>query len=386
MQENLLMSIKTKYTNLIFNGTKIYEFRRKSIKEENLNKKIFIYSSEQSKEIIGYIIVDKILENDIDNLLEETRYPDAKGIRKYFENSKTCYALHISEYYKFVKPIKIEEIKEKYKDFVIPQFFRYIKSTESIYERLMNENVVHEMKLQSEYFDYILNGTKRIELRLNDEKRQRIKINDQIIFTNEQTKDKIITQVKKLYNEKSFESLFKNFDIKLLASLNKTKQELLNELSKFYTIEKQNKYGVLGIQIEPIYHISSILNEKIIDGIYELTKEIENYYPDYKKWFYNKQTKELNRKTIYIKKDNKIIGIVNLKKDENKLCTIFIHKDYRNMGISKILLDETFKYLETFKPYLTCNEKNLIFLNPIIKKYNWKKTGKLEKEIIFNEE
>lgn len=39
MQENLLMSIKTKYTNLIFNGTKIYEFRRKSIKEENFKKK-----------------------------------------------------------------------------------------------------------------------------------------------------------------------------------------------------------------------------------------------------------------------------------------------------------------------------------------------------------
>ena len=386
MQENLLMSIKTKHATRIFNGNKIYEFRRKSIKQENLNKKIFIYSSETTKEILGYMIVDKILENDIDNLLEETKYEDTKSIREYFKGCKTCYALHISETYKFIKPIKIEEIKEKYKDFVIPQFYRYIKPNESIYEKLMNRNVIHEMKLQPEYFEYISSGSKRIELRLNDEKRQRIKINDQIIFTNEQTKDKIITHVKKLHNEKSFENLFKNFDIKLLASLNKTKQELLNELSKFYTIEKQNKYGVLGIQIEPIYHISSILNEKIIDEIYELTKEIENYYPNYKEWFYNKQIKEENRKTIYLRKDNKIIGIVNLKKDENKLCTIFIHKDYRNMGVSKILLDETFKYLETFKPYLTCNEKNLIFLNPIIKKYNWKKTGKLEKEIIFNEE
>lgn len=326
------------------------------------------------------------MENDIDSLLEETKYPDTKGIREYFRNSKTCYALHIAEYYKFIKPIKIEEIKEKYKDFVIPQFYRYIKPTESIYERLMNENVIHEMKLQSEYFDYILNGTKRIELRLNDEKRQRIKINDQIIFTNEQTKDKIITKVKKLNHEKSFEKLFEKFNIKLLASSSKTKEELLNELSKFYTFEKQNKYGVLGIEIEPIYHISSKLNKEVIDEIYELTREIENYYQDYREWFYNKQTKEQNRKTIYIKKDIKIIAVINLKKDENKLCTIYIHKDYRNFGLSKILLDESFKYLETFKPYLTCNKNNLKLLNPIIRKYNWKKTNQINNEIIFNKE
>ncbi len=29
----------------------------------------------------------------------------------------------------------------------------------------------HKMKLKPEYYDFILNGTKRIEIRLNDEKR-----------------------------------------------------------------------------------------------------------------------------------------------------------------------------------------------------------------------
>ena len=35
-----------------------------------------------------------------------------------------------------------------------------------------------EMKLQPEYYNFILNGTKRIEIRLFDEKRQQIKIGD----------------------------------------------------------------------------------------------------------------------------------------------------------------------------------------------------------------
>ena len=54
----------------------------------------------------------------------------------------------------------------------------------------------HEMKLQPKYYDFILNGTKRIEIRLNDEKK-----------------------------------------------------ELLNELEKFYSKEKQEQYGVLGIEV-----------------------------------------------------------------------------------------------------------------------------------------
>ena len=58
--ELLLMSIKTKYAAQIFDGTKEYEFRKKSIGEKNCYKKIYIYSSEKEKAIIGYIIVDKI--------------------------------------------------------------------------------------------------------------------------------------------------------------------------------------------------------------------------------------------------------------------------------------------------------------------------------------
>ena len=43
MDEFLLMSIKTKYANQIFDGTKSFEFRRKSIGNKNCNKKIYIY-------------------------------------------------------------------------------------------------------------------------------------------------------------------------------------------------------------------------------------------------------------------------------------------------------------------------------------------------------
>lgn len=48
----------------------------------------------------------------------------------------------------------------------------------------------------------------------------------------------------------SFEEMFKNYDISVLSDKSMTKEELISVLEQFYTKEKQEKYGVLGIRIE----------------------------------------------------------------------------------------------------------------------------------------
>ena len=141
MADLLLMSIKTKYANQIFSGTKKFEFRRKSIGDKNCNKKIYIYSSEEDKSIIGYIIVDKILKGTLDFILKTTDYVDNQDIIDYFSGCKECFAFHISNYYKFLKPIKLEDIRVSYKKFVIPQFYRYVKIQEPIYEELESRKI-----------------------------------------------------------------------------------------------------------------------------------------------------------------------------------------------------------------------------------------------------
>lgn len=110
------------------------------------------------------------------------------------------------------------------------------------------EDMTHKMNLQDKYFDFIKNGTKRIELRLNDEKRQQIKIGDSIEFSNE--KDKFTTKVIGLLKYQDFKTLFNDFGIEILADKTMTKEELLGVLSEFYTPEKQEKFGVLGIRVE----------------------------------------------------------------------------------------------------------------------------------------
>ena len=106
------------------------------------------------------------------------------------------------------------------------------------------------MELQNAYYNYMLKGTKRIELRLYDEKRKNIKIGDIITITNAQTNEEFEVKVVGLLQYSSFKEMFNDFDIEILADKSMTKEELMNELEKFYPIEKQKQYNVLGIRIE----------------------------------------------------------------------------------------------------------------------------------------
>ena len=109
------------------------------------------------------------------------------------------------------------------------------------------------MKLQPEYYNFILNGTKRIEIRLFDEKRQQIKIGDTIKFLKEpELKESFNAKVIGLLRYNSFDDMFKDFDISILSDKSMIKEGLLGVLEQFYTKEKQKRYGVLGIRIELI--------------------------------------------------------------------------------------------------------------------------------------
>ena len=111
----------------------------------------------------------------------------------------------------------------------------------------------HKIKLQPQYYNYILNGTKRIEIRLYDEKRQQIKIGDTIIFLKEpDLNESFKAKVTGLLRYNSFEDMFKDFDNSILSDKSMTKKDLINFLEQFYTKEKQKQYGVLGIRIELI--------------------------------------------------------------------------------------------------------------------------------------
>ena len=108
------------------------------------------------------------------------------------------------------------------------------------------------MNLRPKYFDFIKDGTKRIELRIYDEKRRLIQLGDIIEFAKSDS-EKFKAEVVGLLRYNSFANLFEDFDISILADSSMTKQELLEVLGEFYSEEKQAEFGVIGIRIKLIY-------------------------------------------------------------------------------------------------------------------------------------
>lgn len=107
--------------------------------------------------------------------------------------------------------------------------------------------MLHKMKLQEDPFKRIKNGTKTVEFRLYDEKRQSIQIGDEIEFSRLQ--EKLLVKVIDLYREDSFEKLFK----KVFVGEDEEKIiEKAKSMNRFYTPEQEKEYGVVGIKIEVI--------------------------------------------------------------------------------------------------------------------------------------
>lgn len=109
----------------------------------------------------------------------------------------------------------------------------------------------HEMRLNPAPFAMIRDGKKTIELRLYDEKRQLISVGDKIEFENtEDTEQKILARVVKLHVFDSFDALYK---VLPLTQCGYAKEELSSasprDMEAYYSKEKQEKYGVVGIEI-----------------------------------------------------------------------------------------------------------------------------------------
>ena len=101
-------------------------------------------------------------------------------------------------------------------------------------------------------FNQIKEGSKVIEVRLNDEKRQNLKVGDKIVFTNTKTKEQIEKQIISLTKYDSFKQLFNCYDSILLGARGYNEEEYEQCMYKFYSKEQELKYGVLAIELNKI--------------------------------------------------------------------------------------------------------------------------------------
>lgn len=109
----------------------------------------------------------------------------------------------------------------------------------------------HIMKLHPGPFSKIKDGSKTIELRLYDEKRQRISVGDTIRFVNTvNAADAVVVLVRNLFIFDSFDELYKHLP---LTECGYTEDDINTaspcDMEMYYPKEEQKKYGVVGIQL-----------------------------------------------------------------------------------------------------------------------------------------
>ena len=256
--------------------------------------------------------------------------------------------------------------------------------------------MIHIMKLQPQYYNYIKNGTKEYEIRLNDEKRKKIKKGDFIQFQEEPLlKEKIIVKVDDVLHYDNFNKLLNDINIELLADSSVTKEKLNNALEKFYPIEEQNKYGVVAIKLKK----SNIINNTNINNISsnnEIFDILKNNYDNFDVWF-NKM-KSGNIDIYYTENENKITSIMILKINETdsqqfledgnilKIRSLLINDKKRGIGkmyldiANNIAISNNINYI-----YLTAKKDNKELFN-YIEKNGYKKYRQYNEEFVYYKE
>lgn len=111
----------------------------------------------------------------------------------------------------------------------------------------------HTMKLRPSPFRMIQCGEKTYELRLYDEKRQCIKLGDEIVFVNTKTDESLVVSVKSIHIFKNFNELYQALPLlkcgyteENLATANPT------DMENYYSKEQQMRYGGVAFEIEKI--------------------------------------------------------------------------------------------------------------------------------------
>ncbi len=108
------------------------------------------------------------------------------------------------------------------------------------------------MKLYESPFDRIKSGKKRIEIRLFDEKRQRLNLGDIITFSKlPDLNEDLSVEVIGLLRYKSFQDLVDDFPMSYFGYPDdQDKRAFVESIYNIYSKEDEQKYGVFGIKIK----------------------------------------------------------------------------------------------------------------------------------------
>lgn len=143
MSRPLLFSVKPNYAGLIFEGLKKVELRRR-ISSRMENRYVFVYVSSPARQLRGGFRVGKVWSGtpkEIWDKISELSQVTKQYFDIYYEGRNIAYALEITDVWEYETPADLENLRERFPDFVVPQSWRFLSPEE--------QTAFEDMKLKS---------------------------------------------------------------------------------------------------------------------------------------------------------------------------------------------------------------------------------------------
>ena len=134
------------------------------------------------------------------------------------------------------------------------------------------------------------------------------------------------------------------------------------------------------MRISKTYQFRTITDLPTLGYIFHPIKYLENFYPDFSNWYYDKLVPDIllgNDKVLLMERNHNLIGVSILKdQEEKKLRALRILPQYQKKGLGLYLIDKSLEVLGTDKPHCTVAEETFhqysrIFVN----RYNFNLTS-----------
>lgn len=131
----LLLSLKPCYADLVFDGLKTVELRRR-IAYDMENRDVFIYVSSPIMELRGGFRVGQVWRDTPEkvwNIVSDLAKVEKPNFNTYFEGKTVACAFEIRKVWEYENPISLNTLRELFPNFVVPQSWRYVRDDEHLF-------------------------------------------------------------------------------------------------------------------------------------------------------------------------------------------------------------------------------------------------------------
>ena len=128
----LIISLKPCYADLVFEGLKKVELRRR-IASQISDRDVFIYVSSPVRKLRGGFRVGQVWEGSPEavwSIVAELATLDRQEFDAYFQGQTVAYALEVTNVWEYQSPVGLSWLRDRFDDFVVPQSWRYAKTEE----------------------------------------------------------------------------------------------------------------------------------------------------------------------------------------------------------------------------------------------------------------